>query len=64
MADREKKFSFLLTDKEKAQLEALADAESRSSANWLRLRIAAEYAARFGAKPPRRPKREKKLLGT
>jgi hypothetical protein len=64
MADREKKFSLLVTDKERAQLEALASAESRSAASWLRLRIAAEYAARFGAKSPRKPKREKKLLGT
>lgn len=63
MGDRKNKVSFLMTEEENAQLEALAAGESRSPASWLRLTIASQYAEKFGARPPRKPKREKKLLG-
>jgi hypothetical protein len=63
MADREKKFSFLMTDREKAQLEALAAEESSTVANWLRRTIASQFAKKFGATLPPKPKREKKWLG-
>jgi len=63
MGDRKNKFSFLMTDDENAQLEALAAAESRSPASWLRMTIASLYSDKFGARSPRKPKREKKLLG-
>jgi len=63
MGDGKNKISFLMTDDENAQLEALAADESISPASWLRMTIASRYAEKFGARPPRKPKREKKLLG-
>lgn len=56
MVTRERKFTFVLTDEEKQKLEAVASAENRSAANWLRSMIATQYAAKFGAKQPK-PKR-------
>ena len=64
MGDRKHSFTFLMTDEENAQLEALAAGESRSPASWLRLTIASQYEEKFGRRPPRKPKREKKVLGT
>jgi hypothetical protein len=62
MGDRKNQVSLLMTDDENAQLEALAAGESTSPASWLRLTIALHYAEKFGTRPPRKPKREKKLL--
>lgn len=57
------KFTLILNEDERAMLEALAEADSRSAASWVRATIKAQHAARFGAraaspkKGVRRPKR-------
>jgi hypothetical protein len=50
---RERRFAFVVTDEERAKLDALAKADRRTSGDWLRVMIDREYAARFGAPRPK-----------
>jgi predicted DNA-binding protein len=54
MPARERKFTFVLTDEEKERLEAVAQDENRSAANWLRSVIADAYEKKFGDKSPKK----------
>jgi hypothetical protein len=48
---REIRFSMLYDEEEQQMLEALARAEDRSAAAWVRLTIRREYVAKFGEQP-------------
>ena len=48
---RERRFAFVVTEEERAMLEALAKSEHRSSGDWLRVTIRRLHEERFGAKP-------------
>lgn len=49
-----KRFTFVLHEDERQMLDAIAEQESRSPSDWLRLVIRSEYERRFGkAKPTR-----------
>ena len=54
-----RKFTFLLTDEDRAMLEALAANERRSASDWLRLTIVDSYLGKFGSKAPKKPKPQK-----
>lgn len=43
-----------LSPNEKAMLEALAAADDRSSAAWIRAIVKREYTEKFGDKPPKK----------
>ena len=49
-ATRKHNFSMVMTEEERAHLEALAEADHRSAADWVRVAIATAYAERFGTK--------------
>ncbi len=49
-ATRTHNFSMVMTDDERAQLDALAEADRRSAADWVRVAIAMAYGDRFGKK--------------
>ena len=51
---RDRKFTMVMTQDERDRLEALAEADHRSAADWVRVAILSAYEARFGAKKPRR----------
>jgi predicted DNA-binding protein len=52
---RKHRFSMVMTDEERDRLEALADSDRRSAADWVRNAIHAAYEERFGGK--KKPKR-------
>jgi hypothetical protein len=57
MAPKEERFSLVMSDEEKARLEALASAEERSAGAWIRAVINREYKQQFGDKPPKKLKK-------
>jgi hypothetical protein len=50
---RVNRFSLVMTEEERAKLEALADADHRSAGDWVRVLIVERYEARFGKKKPK-----------
>lgn len=57
MPTKEARFLFVVSLEERAMLQALAEADHRTGAGWLRHTIRTSYAARFGGKPPKPKKR-------
>ena len=60
MAVRDKKFTFVLTDEEREQLEALASSQHRTASDWIRVAVKVAYAEQFGNKKPPKTKRKKR----
>jgi hypothetical protein len=57
MAPRENKFTMVMTDDEKRMLEALAQADDRSAAAWIRGAIKAAYGEKLGAEKSKKRKK-------
>jgi hypothetical protein len=57
MPTKERRFLFVISDEERVMLKALAAADHRTAASWLRHTIRTSYGASFGDKPPRKSKR-------
>jgi hypothetical protein len=54
---REHRFTMVMTPADKAMLDALAQAEERSAAAWIRAAIKAAYNDKFGTGSPLKGKR-------
>jgi hypothetical protein len=59
-ADKPKQFAFILREDEHRMLHELAEADGRSSANWLRMVIRREHEALVRKKPRRTARKEAK----
>lgn len=55
---RDEKFQLRLTGDERRMLEAIAERDGLSAADIVRQLVRREYAAGFGAAPPKKPKRK------